>query len=54
MDGLVAVEDSEEATLHCSVGGYICYVYCAIWSAVMREILQCERELDNVEDCRTL
>jgi len=27
MDGLVAVEDSEEATLHYSVRGYIYHVY---------------------------
>jgi len=44
MDGLVAVEDSEEATLCCSVRGHIYYIYCAIWNAVVGEILQCERE----------
>jgi len=26
------------------------HIYCAIWSVVVGEILQCERELDNVED----
>jgi len=32
MDGLMAVEDSEEAMLHCSIRGYLlCYVYGVQW-----------------------
>jgi len=33
----------------------IYHVYCAIWSAVVGEnVLQCERELDNVKDRYTV
>ena len=32
----------------------IYHVYCAIWSVVVGEILQCERGLDNVEDHYTV
>ena len=48
MEDRVAVEDQEEATLSYSIRGY--HVYCAIWSAALGEILQRERELDNVHD----
>jgi len=48
MDGLVAVEDNEEPMLHCSIRGcLLCYVYGV---HAVGEILQCERELDNVKD----
>ena len=46
MEDLVAVEDLEEATQRYSIRGY--HVYRAIWSATLREILQCERESDNL------
>ena len=49
MEDRVAVEDQEEATLSYSIKGY--HVYRAIWSAALGEILQRERELDNVHDC---
>jgi len=32
----------------------IYHVYCALWSVVVGETLQCERELDIVEDRHTL
>ena len=48
MEDLVAVEDREEATLRYSIRGY--HVYRAIWSAALGEILQCERESDNLHD----
>ena len=48
MEDRVTVQDREEATLCYSIRGY--HVYCAIWSAAFGEILQCERELDNVHD----
>ena len=48
MEDRVAVENQEEATLSYSARGY--HVYCAIWSAALGEILQRERELDNVYD----
>ena len=51
MEDRVAVEDQEKATLSYSIRGY---VYRAIWSAALGEILQCERELDNVHDCYTV
>ena len=48
MEDRVAVENQEEATLSYSIRGY--HVYRAIWSAALGEILQRERELDNVYD----
>ena len=48
MEDRVTVEDQEEATLSYSIKGY--HVYRAIWSAALGEILQRERELDNVHD----
>ena len=44
----MAVEYEEEATLSYSIRGY--HVYRAMWSAALGEILQRERELDNVHD----
>jgi len=56
MDGFVAIEYSEEATLRCSVKGYISRLLCYVYEVWLWEkyVLQCEGELDNVKDCRML